>query len=63
MDRAKIGVAGLGRFGVWHARVLAQLPQVELAGGVLTFRGTGQGGGGDVPLYAPVSGGVTQASI
>ena len=31
MDRAKIGVAGLGRFGVWHARVLAQLPQVELA--------------------------------
>ena len=30
MNRAKIGVIGLGRFGVQHARVLAQLPQVEL---------------------------------
>ena len=30
MDRAKIGVVGLGTFGAKHARVLAQLPQVEL---------------------------------
>ena len=30
MNRAKIGVIGLGRFGVQHARVLAQLPHVEL---------------------------------
>ena len=30
MNRTKIGVIGLGRFGVQHARVLAQLPHVEL---------------------------------
>lgn len=30
MNRARIGVIGLGRFGVQHARVLAQLPHVEL---------------------------------
>jgi len=32
LDRAKIGVVGLGTFGAKHARVLAQLPQVELVG-------------------------------
>ena len=32
MDRVKMGVIGLGRFGALHARVLAQLPQVELVG-------------------------------
>ena len=32
MRRAKIGVVGLGMFGLKHARVLAQLPQVELVG-------------------------------
>ena len=30
MNRARIGVIGLGRFGAQHARVLAQLPHVEL---------------------------------
>lgn len=30
MNRGKIGLIGLGRFGVRHARVLAQLPHVEL---------------------------------
>ena len=30
MNRTRIGVIGLGRFGVQHARVLAQLPHVEL---------------------------------
>lgn len=30
MNRARIGVIGLGRFGVQHARVLAQLPHVDL---------------------------------
>lgn len=32
MNRAKVGVVGLGAFGLKHARVLAQLPQVELVG-------------------------------
>ena len=31
MSPKKVGIIGLGRFGVQHARVLAQLPQVELA--------------------------------
>ena len=29
MNRARIGVIGLGRFGVQHARVLAQLPHAK----------------------------------
>jgi UDP-N-acetylglucosamine 3-dehydrogenase len=32
MDHVKMGVIGLGRFGALHARVLSQLPQVELVG-------------------------------
>ncbi len=32
VNRVKMGVIGLGRFGSQHARVLAQLPQVDLIG-------------------------------